>query len=297
MSQQRQLSIIDQRPASARLRWLTLDAPDLARGIRPGQYVLMCCAEAGSYDPLLRRPLFVAAAEPALGQIGLLYEPDERGLAWLARGQAGDTLDVVGPLGQPFALDGRTRNLLLIGAGPGLAALLLLARAAVARGCMVTLLAGAAAPEQLPPPFLLPGEVEYQTTIGPVMQLFASPQSSAITAPDTKKGGRGEGEKGKEGDKVPRVSPSPPLPLPLSPIAWADQVCAALPGDQLGALRQAIVAVKYRWERGFASALLEGPIVCGVGACGVCALRLRKGTRMLCSDGPVFDLRDVPDLG
>ena len=39
--------------------------------------------------------------------------------------------------------------------------------------------------------------------------------------------------------------------------------------------------------------LLEGPIVCGVGACGVCAVELRKGMRMLCSDGPVFDLRDL----
>ena len=78
-----------------------------------------------------------------------------------------------------------------------------------------------------------------------------------------------------------------------SAIAWADQVCVALPGDQLSALRDAIRAIKYRWERGFASALLEGQIVCGVGACGVCAVELRKRTRMLCSDGPVFDLRDV----
>jgi dihydroorotate dehydrogenase electron transfer subunit len=53
--------------------------------------------------------------------------------------------------------------------------------------------------------------------------------------------------------------------------------------------------VKYRWERGFASALLEGPLVCGVGACGVCAIELRRGMRLLCSDGPVFDLRDVGD--
>ena len=39
--------------------------------------------------------------------------------------------------------------------------------------------------------------------------------------------------------------------------------------------------------------LLEGPIVCGVGACGVCTIALRKGPRTLCHDGPVFDLRDV----
>src|SRR4030095_11877438 len=102
MAQQQFLEIADQRTATPRLYWLTLEAPDLARSIRAGQYLLVRCAEEGSYDPLLRRPLFVAASEPALGQIGLLYEPAERGLAWLARGRAGDLLDVVGPFGHPF---------------------------------------------------------------------------------------------------------------------------------------------------------------------------------------------------
>src|SRR5919199_4381990 len=102
MAQQRLLTIADQRAATPRLHWLTLAAPELARGVRAGQYLLVRCAEAGSYDPLLRRPLFIAAAEPALGQIGLLYEPSERGLVWLSRGRSGDTLDVIGPLGHPF---------------------------------------------------------------------------------------------------------------------------------------------------------------------------------------------------
>ena len=66
--------------------------------------------------------------------------------------------------------------------------------------------------------------------------------------------------------------------------------------DDLPPLREVIRRVKYRWERGFASVLLEGPIVCGVGACGVCAVEVRRGTRMICSDGPVFDLRDVGDV-
>jgi dihydroorotate dehydrogenase electron transfer subunit len=268
MAQQRYLEIADQRDATARLRWLTLRAPDLARAARAGKYLLVRCAEAGSYDPPLRRALFVAAAEPALGQIGLLYEPDERGLRWLARGRPGDTIDVIGPLGQPFAVGDRARNLLLIGQGPGLAALLLLARESVGRGRAVTLLAGAAEADALPPPFLLPGEVEYQSIAGSQLADFRLQIEQASTQPAI-------------------------YDLP-SAIGWADQVCVALPRDQLTALRDAIRAVKLRWERGFASALLDGPIVCGAGACGVCAVEVRKGTRMLCSDGPVFDLRDLP---
>jgi dihydroorotate dehydrogenase electron transfer subunit len=267
MAQQRQLEIADQRVATPRLRWLTLHAPEVARGVRAGQYLLVRCAEEGSYDPLLRRALFVAAAEPALGQVGLLYEPFERGLAWLARGRAGDVLDVIGPLGRPFAVGERTRTLLLIGAGAGLPALLLLARDSAAKGRSVTLLAGAPDAAALPPPFLLPGEVEYQSFAGSQLadfRLQIEPAAAKSTIYNLQ-----------------------------SAIGWADQICVALPSDQLAALRDAIRAVKFRWERGFATALLEGPIVCGVGACGVCAVDLRKGAQMLCSDGPVFDLRDL----
>jgi dihydroorotate dehydrogenase electron transfer subunit len=32
---------------------------------------------------------------------------------------------------------------------------------------------------------------------------------------------------------------------------------------------------------------------CGLGACYGCGLRTRKGTRMVCHDGPVFELGDV----
>jgi dihydroorotate dehydrogenase electron transfer subunit len=280
MAQQRELVIADQRAVTPRLRWLTLHAPDLAHSARAGQYLLVRCSEVGSYDPLLRRALFVAAAEPALGQIALLYEPADHGLVWLSRGRAGDTLDVIGALGHPFALDARTRNLLLLGAGPGLAALLMLAREVAGRGGAVTLLAGAQNADSLPPPFLLPGEIEYQTTIGPAIDLLGS---AADQPPAT-------------GDQRSPKAKRPPANAQssaLSPIAWADQVCAALPHDQLLLLRDTIQHLKYRWERGFASALLDGPIVCGVGACGVCAIETRKGWRMLCADGPVFDLRDV----
>jgi hypothetical protein len=331
MSQQRQLTIADQRAVTPRLRWLTLSAPQLTRAVRAGQYLLVRCAEEGSYDPLLRRPLFVAAAEPALGQIGLLYEPDERGLAWLARGRPGDALDIVGPLGQPFAVHERTHNLLLIGEGPGLTALLLLARESAAKGRAVTLLAGAVSAGALPPPFLLPSEVEYQSIVGRAIDLLERPTTDdRRPTTDDRPFAPAQGRRPTTDQPEPRitqrvpdrepknpttrksqqVSPAHPLtrspahpltrspahPLtssPPHPLAWADQVCVALPNDQLLALRDAIQAIKYRWERSFASALLEGPIVCGVGICGVCAVEMRKGMRMLCSDGPVFDLKDV----
>ena len=205
MAQQLALKIVDQRAATARLHWLTLEAPTLARSVRPGHYLLLRCAEPGGYDPLLRRALFVAAAEPALGQIGLLYEPSERGLAWLARGRPGDMLDVIGLLGQPFVIEERSRNLLLVGQGYGLAALLMLARAASARGCAVTLFAGAADADALPPPFLLPGEVEYQAVIGRAIDLLAQTNDQEPRAENQE-------------PKTESRAPSPAHPFTRSPV-------------------------------------------------------------------------------
>jgi dihydroorotate dehydrogenase electron transfer subunit len=279
------LTVADQRAAGG-LRWLTLHAPGLARAARPGQYLLLRCAEPGSDDPLLRRALLLAAADERLGQVGLLYAPDERGLRWLSRARTGDQIDALGPFGQPFVLERRTRTLLLIGEGPGLAALLLLAARAVARGCAVALLAGAPTAELLPPPFLLPAEVEYQSVVGAAARLFAQPGGTA--GEDRRKKRKGDRQKG---DRAPDLQP-PGAGL-QSLFSWADQLCAALPAAQLPALSAAVRTAKYRWERGYATVLLDGPLVCGVGACAVCTVETRRGPRLRCTDGPVFDLRDL----
>lgn len=290
MPNQHHLTVIDQRPASERLVWLTLQAPELARSARAGQSLLVRCAEPGSSDPLLRRGLWVAAAEERLGQIGLLYAPDERGLAWLAHRRPGEQLDALGLFGAPFALDRRTRTLLLVGQGPGLAALLLLARQHIARGGAVALLASADTAALLPPPFLLPADVEYQSVIGRAVDLLAPPASTHDEPRTTKARSRAA--------KTP-AAPTPEAAPALAGrdlLTWADQICVALPPEQLAPLAEALRTVKYRWERGFASALLEVPLVCGLGACGVCAVETRKGQRLACVDGPVFDLRDLTEL-
>ncbi len=256
MTKQRLLEVAEQR-AHGRLRWLQVYAPDLARDVRAGQFVMLRCAEPGAYDPYLRRALFIAASEPTLGQIALLYAPEGNiGLQWLAHARSGDTLDILGPFGRPFELGRQTKALFLIGEGPGLAALMFLAREVLARGGAATLLAGAAEAALLPPPFLLPGAIEYQSVAGTTTQLFGQPEITTT-------------------------------------IAWADQLCAALPVSQVPLLRDTIRRGRIHFERSFASVLLDADIPCGIGACGVCALHIRKGTRLACVDGPVFALHDI----
>lgn len=257
--------ILERRELGA-LALLTLHAPDLARAARPGQAALARCAPAGAADPPLRRPLFLAGADAAAGTVELLVAPEERGLAWLAAQAPGARLDLYGPVGAGFALDARTRNLLLAGAGAALPALLFLARAAVARQLAVVLLAAAPAAGLLPPPYLLPADVEYQTS--------------------------GEGE----GALAGLLGGGTAAPLPAlsgSPVAWADQICLALTEPLAAPVSEAVRAGRLRWERGFASAALAGPMPCGLGTCQGCLFETRGGALMRCKDGPIFDLREL----
>ncbi len=251
------LAITDHRAVTPQLRWLTLAAPELSRSIRAGQYLLLRCGDAEAAAPALRRPLFLAAAQPTLGQIALLYAPDDdAGLRWLARAQPGDIVDAIGPLGRPFALDSRSRTLLLLGEGQGIAPLLPLAADVLSRGGSVTLLATAASAALLPPAFLLPEAIEYESAVGDPLALLRA------------------------GDSRGRM-------------LWADQLCAALAAEQIAPLRDLVRAAKLRWDRRFAAMLPHSRALCGVGACGLCPIATRDGVKLACSDGPVFDLRDL----
>lgn len=274
---------IVQQHTFGNLRWITLQSSDLAADIHAGQYVLVRCADPTSSDPLLRRALFVAGTDRDAGTVTLLYTPDERGTRWLAGQRADTSLDVFGPLGKPFSVDRRTRNLLLVGAGPGLGALLLLAHQAIQRGAAVVLLAAANEADLLPPPFLLPTAVEYQSSAEGDAALFTLLETKTQADEATQA----------SADQPGRVTTSPPHLVTSSLISWADQLYATLPETLIPALAASVRAARLRWPRDFAQVLLTGDMPCGSGACLACLVETRNGLRTRCKDGPVFDLRDV----
>lgn len=256
--------ILERRELGA-LALLTLYAPELARAARAGQALLVRCAPQGADDPLLRRPLFFSGADGGAGVVELLVAPEERGLAWLAAQPVGARLDVYGPVGAGFAVEGRVGNLLLAGAGPALPALFFLARALAPRAANVVLLA-AGTPMSLPPPYILPPEIEYQTSAGGDDGLLALLGAGGRTP-------------------VPALSGSP--------VAWADLICLALTEPLVVGAADAVRAGRLRWGRGLAQAAVAGPMPCGLGTCLACPVETRDGVRLRCKEGPVFDLRDL----
>jgi len=96
-----------------------LSAPELG-GARPGQFLMVAVPPDMG---VLRRPYWLASAGPD----GCAVAVQERGPAsrWLAAHRAGDTLDVLGPLGRPVALPPPGTRCVLVGdpAAPPLTAL------------------------------------------------------------------------------------------------------------------------------------------------------------------------------
>jgi dihydroorotate dehydrogenase electron transfer subunit len=89
----------------------------LAESTKPGQFLNI--KPDGSLDPLLRRAYSVHRILD--DRIELIFNVVGKGSAILAAKHPGDTLDVMGPLGVPFHLDGDYRTAILVSGGVGIA--------------------------------------------------------------------------------------------------------------------------------------------------------------------------------
>ena len=258
-------------------QWLqSFHAPSLASGTRAGQFIHV---RAGDWSGLvLRRPFSFNTVDLGTGIITIHFRTVGRGTEWFTRLRAGDTLDMLGPLGRPFEVDPRSRHLLLVAGGLGIAGVRMLADEAIRDGRQVVLLFGAASTREVYPSSLLPDEVEY------------------VVATD-------DGSLGHHGfvtDLVPAYE------------AWADQAFACGPAPMLRALarlstgrRERLGVAKLGRKKGggkavpigspqarrkaFLQVSMEQNMGCAVGACLGCVVMSVTGTpQRVCREGPVF---------
>ena len=258
-------------------QWLqSFHAPELATGARAGQFVHI---RAGDWSGLvLRRPFSFNTVDAGTGTITIHFRTVGRGTAWFTQLRAGDTVDMLGPLGRPFEVDSRSQHLLLIAGGLGMAGVRMLADEAIRDGRQVVLLFGGASAREVYPSSLLPDEVEY------------------IVATD-------DGSLGHAGfvtELVPQYE------------AWADQAFACGPAGMLRALsalavgrRERLGVAKLGRKRGggkpvamgspaarrkaFLQVSMEQNMGCAVGACLGCVVMGVNGTpQRVCREGPVF---------
>ena len=259
---------------------------ELGNGAYPGQFIMLRCSDDASYahaadndesrgpraratgdsafdfDPLLPRPMSYHRVR--VGTEGpewaLLYDVVGRGTAWMASRKPGDRIYAWGPLGVGYKIVRGSKNLLLVGGGIGIAPLVWLADDAVASGHNVTLVVGARDAEHVFPSSLLPHEVEV-----------------VVTTDD-----------GSAGRKGFVTEPFGEL------LEWCDQAFACGPTPMFRAMAE--VARKAKVRRSV-QALLEERMGCGTGICYGCAVQVRarggRSMKLVCKDGPRFEIRDV----
>ncbi|MDP9356533.1 MAG: dihydroorotate dehydrogenase electron transfer subunit [Chloroflexota bacterium] len=238
---------------------LTLSLPPgMAGSLRAGQFVDVLCRVEGSYDPLLRRPYSIFRADPRTETMQLLVRPYGRGSAWLASRPAGTILDVLGPLGNTFQVNPRSRNLLMVAGGVGAAPLVMLTDHALADGRNVTYLMGAADADALLPASYLPSDVEY-----------------AVATDNGSKGHRGFVT-----DLVPEY------------LRWADQVFACGPEAMFRSLR-AVASAHRLGGKPRIQVSVERTMACGLGACLGCVVETKHGMQTSCVQGPIYDMDEV----
>lgn len=261
------LPVLDHVEVGPRSWRLTLDAPGLARASAPGQFVHVLCAAQSAYDPLLRRPLSVHDADRKTGRVSLLYEVRGRGTALLAEKAPGDTLDLLGPLGQGFTLpESADARLLLVAGGIAVAPLYFLARRiADSVGCRrATFLIGARTKSML-------------LCVDEFSQLGAEVRVSTD-----------DGNAGYHGFVTGLLSEH----VGTADDADAPLVYACGPMPMLKAVAEITKSQRLKCE-----VSTEAKMACGVGACMSCAIKVRSGNSFkyvrACKEGPVFDADEV----
>ncbi len=227
-----------------------LNSPQISKSVIPGQFVMVGCGEKN----LLRRPFSVHRVDDVKDNIALLYSIVGRGTEWLSETKTGKYLSLLGPLGNGFSISPKSKEILLVGGGMGIAPLTFLAQEAFKKNLSVKLLLGAQSQSSLCPGYLLPKGIECITT--------------------TEDGSCGRmglvtvclGELTASADEVFACGPSPMYR------ALAKEPCLKDKPFQVS---------------------LEVRMACGTGICYGCTTKTRNGLKQVCNDGPVFELSDV----
>jgi dihydroorotate dehydrogenase electron transfer subunit len=123
-----------------------VSAPKIAAQARPGQFCMLQTV-GNIHDPLLRRPLSIHRTE-ADGTVHFLYRKTGRGTELLSMLKAGDSVKILGPLGNGFNWNQDIRCI-LVGGGMGIAPLLFLADSMAQKDGDIIVILGAATAGEL----------------------------------------------------------------------------------------------------------------------------------------------------
>ena len=260
---------------------LRVRAPGCAARAVPGSFAHLACDEAIP----MRRPLSIMRASPAEGWLDFLYKPVGHGLDILGQRVRGDSVSVLGPIGNGFAPDPARPEIMAIGGGVGIPPMVFLAeRLKDDPRFQVLVYMGS----EVPFPFrLADGEIEVPGVPAPVSSSVAMLESWGV-------GSRLASNEGYDGCFSGFVTDLARLRLQALSDGQLDQVQVFGCGPTGMLEATADLAKEFDLPCQLA---LEEYMACAVGGCAGCTVLLSTpdgpAMKRVCVDGPVFDARQV----
>jgi dihydroorotate dehydrogenase electron transfer subunit len=258
---------------------LRLEVPSLFKQAQPGQFVHL---KINNTDyPLLRRPFSIYRSTLVNKRcyIDILYEIKGQGTQLLSQRVAGESLNIIGPLGKGFDYEAQNKqgkiNIIIAG-GMGIAPLNFLAEK-LNKSKNIVLIGSATASKILCEEELkkLGCEVKIATEDGSrgfrgkVTDLFQKILSSDFCLPA-------------------KALVAGHLPARQSISGGSSVLYACGPKAMLTMLAKICLIRKIPLQ-----VSLEEFMGCGIGACLGCTIQTKYGFKRVCSDGPVFKAEDI----
>lgn len=232
----------------------TIDCPQMAAKAKPGQFVHVLCGG----DTYLRRPISICDVTGGR-YLRFVFEVRGKGTEELSHAEVGDTLDILGPLGNGFSTEfseAPSGAVVLIGGGIGIFPLLNLAKSLPKK------------------PVIMLGFRDKDAAV--MTEEFSKTAEAVYVASD-------DGSIGHKGFVTDMLKSMIDSGMEISRI----YTCGPKPMMK--------IAADLAEEKGIECFVsMEERMGCGVGACVTCTCTMKDGSRKrVCKDGPVFNGAEV----
>lgn len=115
--------IVSQQCIGTDIYDMVLSFPKGAKEARPGQFIAMYCEDG---TKLLPRPISICGIDAEAGTLRVVYRIAGEGTRLFSQMKAGDSLEVMGPLGNGFTM--KDKKAIIVGGGIGIPPMLELAK-------------------------------------------------------------------------------------------------------------------------------------------------------------------------
>jgi dihydroorotate dehydrogenase electron transfer subunit len=241
----------------------------------------------GRGRPFTRRPFSIGGLrrQGTTCEIDLVYRVIGPGTAWMAGLRPAQRVSVIGPLGRPFSIVGDVKVSILVGGGIGLPPIMWLGQRMGQEGRKAVAVCGARCRSLLPLTVEAGTQATASSAAPPAWTAREFGTVPVIVTTD-------DGSFGLKGTVIDGLKAA----LGQAGTGAKDAVIYACgPEKMLRAVASLAASKEIACQ-----VCMERMMACGMGTCQSCVIRIRDAAspsgwryRLCCSDGPVFDARDI----